>query len=468
VVLALLALGALAYALLQSLVAPALPVFATDLHTTPSNATWVLTVFLLSASVATPVLGRLGDMLGKHRVLVGVLATLMIGTLICALATNLPVLILGRAVSGVGGALFPLSFAIVRDELPPEKVPAGIGLLSAILGIGAGVGIVLAGPIVEHLSWHWLFWLPLVLILAATIGAWRGIPESPVRTPGRINWAGAGLLSAALVALLLGVSEGHAWGWGSARVLGLLIGSVLLFAAWVSVELRAEHPLVDMRMMRLRGVWTTNLAALLLGFGMFGSFVLIPQIVELPKITGFGFGASVTMAGVYLLPSSALMLVFGSLAGVLDRRVGSKVLMVAGTLATLAAFAWLIFAHAQPWHLIVGTALLGTGIGLAFAAMANLIVAAVPATQTGVATGINTIARSVGGTVGAQLFAALVAANVTAAGMPLESGFTVSFVVATGGLALALLAALAIPGRRTPAGPALAPGDRAEGALPSR
>ena len=218
---AILAIAGIAFALLQSLVAPALRTIQTDLHTTTTAVAWLFTGYLLAASIATPIVGRLGDMFGKKRMLVVTLAIVAVGLLVAALATSIGVLILGRVIQGAGGAIFPLAFAIIRDEFPRERIPTGIALISALLGVGGGLGIILAGPIIAHLSYHWLFWLPLIVVVAAAIAAQVVIPESPIRAPGRIDWVGAGLLTGWLVALLVGVSEAPTWGWGSARVLGL-------------------------------------------------------------------------------------------------------------------------------------------------------------------------------------------------------------------------------------------------------
>ena len=280
----LLAVAAVAYALLQSLVAPALLTIQHDLSTTTSGAAWILTAYLLSASVITPIAGRLGDMFGKKRAMVIVLLVLAAGTLLAALATTIGVMITARVIQGAGGAVFPLSFAIIRDEFPRHRVPHGVALISAILGIGGGLGIVLAGPIVQHLSYHWLFWLPLIAVLIATAGIVAFVPESPVRTPGRVDPLGAVLLAGWLVALLVPISQGPTWGWLSARTLGLFALAAVVLPTWVWVESRSDAPLVDMRMMRLRPVWTTNLAALVIGFGMFASFILVPQFVELPTV----------------------------------------------------------------------------------------------------------------------------------------------------------------------------------------
>jgi EmrB/QacA subfamily drug resistance transporter len=448
ITLAVLALSALAYALLQTMVAPALPAIQSDLHASTTSVTWVLTIYLLTASIATPVLGRLGDMYGKERLLVLTLSVFAVGLLISALAHSLGLLIAGRAVQGLGGAVFPLAFGIIRDEFPREKVAAAIGLISATFGIGGGAGLVLAGVLVDQLSWEWIFWVGLVMTVGAAIATHYFVPESPIKVPAKIDWAGAGLLAGALTALLLAVSKGNTWGWGSARVVGLLVASAVLTAVWIRFEARHPEPLVNMRMMRRRAVWTTNATGALVGFGMFGSFILVPQFVQAPAAAGYGFHATVTEAGLFLLPSTAVMLVAGPFSGILGTKVGSRVPLLMGTLIASASFLFLAIAHSERWHIYVGSALMGAGIGLAFAAMANLIVEAVDPTETGVATGMNTIMRSIGGSIGAQLAASIVAGHVIAStGLPSESGYTDAFIMSAVGLLVAFAAALAIPRR---------------------
>jgi EmrB/QacA subfamily drug resistance transporter len=448
--LAVLVTGALAYALSQTLVAPALPAIQHELHTSTTTVTFVLTAYLLSASVATPIVGRLGDIFGKERMLVLTLMAFGLGSLVAALSHSIEILIAGRVIQGIGGAVFPLSFGIIRDEFPPQRVAAGIGLISATFGIGGGVGLVLSGIIVDHLSYEWLFWLGVAVVIPATIATHLFVPESPVKSPSRIDWGGAALLSAGLVALLVAVSEGNGWGWGSARVIGLFVAAAVLLAVWVAFEQRVREPLVDIRMMRERAVFTTNLTALLVGFGMFGSFILIPQFVQTPSEAGFGFDASVTEAGLFLLPSAAIMLVAGPLAGWLGGRFGSKLPLLIGTAVAAASFVFLAVAHDERWMIYFGTTLLGLGIGFSFAAMANLIVEAVNQSQTGVATGMNTIMRTIGGSIGGQISASIVAGHVAArSGLAEEYGFTIAFVMSAIGVAAAFLFALAIPARRT-------------------
>jgi EmrB/QacA subfamily drug resistance transporter len=442
---AVLALAGATFAVLQSLVAPAIPEIQREFHTSATSAAWVLTAYLLSASILTPVVGRLGDMFGKERTLVAALGVLALGTLLAALSTNITVLIAARVIQGAGGAIFPLAFGIIRDEFPRERIPHGIALISAILGIGGGLGIVLAGPIIDAFNIHWLFWFPLILIVIAMVAAIAFVPESPIKTPGKINWSGAALLSAWLVALLVGISEGSSWGWTDGRTLGLFVAAIVLLVAWVVNEQRADEPLVDMTMMRIRGVWTVNAAAFLIGAGMYSSFVLIPQFTETDPSAGYGFGSTVTQAGLFLLPSTVMMLLISPIAGRLSARVGSRVPLVGGSVATTLAFLMLSVAHEEKWEIYVASAILGIGIGLAFASLANLIVEAVRPDQTGVATGMNTVMRSLGGSVGSQIGASVIAGTVVGTALPTEHGFELAFIIAGVACGLGALASLAVP-----------------------
>jgi EmrB/QacA subfamily drug resistance transporter len=444
-----LALGGVSYALLQSLVAPALPNIQHALHTSENSVSWVLTAYLLSASVATPLLGRLGDMHGKQRLLVVVLALLSVGALISALSSTLTVMLVGRVIQGAAGGIFPLAFGIIRDEFPRERIAGGIGLMSALLGVGGGLGVVLAGPIVDNLSYHYLFWLPLIPILVATAATYLVVPESPIRVPGRINWVAACLMSAGLVLVLVAVSETATWHWLSAKTLICMLAGFVLLALWVRSESRSDQPLVDMRMMRIRGVWTTNGVAFLLGFGMYASFILVPQFVETPDGHGYGFGATVTEAGLSLLPATVAMLVLGSLTGRLEKRFGSKPPLLAGGLCSFAAFALLAIAHSAQWQIYVAMFLLGSGIGLAFAAMANLIIENVGPAETGVATGMNAVTRTVGGAFGGAAVASVLARTVpSGGGFPTEHAYVEAFVLCAVALLAGVVVGFAIPQRR--------------------
>jgi EmrB/QacA subfamily drug resistance transporter len=442
---AVLAAAVAAYALLQSLVIPVLPTIEAGLHTSQNTVTWVLTAYLLSASIFTPIMGRLGDMWGKERMLVAALIALTAGSVLAALTGSIVVMIVARVIQGIGGGVLPLSFGIIRDEFPRQKVAGAVGVIAALAAAGAGLGIVLAGPIVEALNYHWLFWIPAIMLGGATIAAKLIVPESPVRTAGRLSWSAAALLSGWLVALLVPISEAPTWGWGSARVLGLLAAAAVLAVIWVVTESRSSHPLIDMHMMRIPVVWTTNLVALLFGVGMYATFAFLPEFLQTPAAAGYGFGLSITRSGLILLPASVAMFAVGVASGRLTSRFGAKTVLVTGALISIIPFVLLTFVHRQQWEILLAMILQGIGSGMAFAAMSNLVVQGVPPEQTGVASGMNANIRTIGGSIGAAVMSSIVTSTARIGGLPRESGYTHGFGLLTVAALAAALSAMLVP-----------------------
>ena len=461
---AILLLGVGAYSLLQSLVEPVLLTIQENLGTTQATVTWVMTAYLLSASVATPILGRIGDMVGKERMLVLTLGALAAGSVVAALATNIGVMIGARVLQGVGGAVLPLTFGIIRDVFPREKVAGAVGIAGSLLAVGGGLGLVLAGPIVNTLSWHWLFWLPAIMVSLAAVASWRFVPRTPRAAAGHVNLAAAFLLAGWLVSLLLAVSQGRAWGWTSPAILGLFAAGAVLLVTWVAVESRSAHPLIDMRMMRRRPVWTANLSALAFGSFMFAFFAFLPQFLQMPASTGYGFGADITRSGLYLLPMTVANFVVGLLTGRIIAALGARTVLIAGSAVTGLAVAFLAVAHSEPWHILLASPVVGLGFGLAFAAMSTVVVEAVPASQTGVASGMNANIRTIGGAVGSAAIGTVVVSSAGASGLPAESGWTTAFLLMSAAALLAAVAGLLIP-RRYAAAPTPAP-DRTPAAEP--
>ncbi|MEU3985215.1 MFS transporter [Streptomyces sp. NPDC026672] len=445
---AVLATGAGVFSMLQSLIAPALPTVQHALHTSQSTATWVMTAYLLSASVFTPILGRVGDLVGKKRTLVAVLLAVLAGCLVAALAPSIGVLIVARVIQGVGGALFPLSFGIIRDEFDTARVSGSISNLSAVIAAGGGVGIVAAGPIVSALDYRWLFWIPVGIVAVTVLIAFRYVPESPKRATGSVSWLGAGLLSAWLVALLLPLSQAGQWGWGSAKVIGLFAAAVVLFAVWLSTEARSRNPLIDLRVMRLPAVWTTNTAALLFGAGMYAIWSFLPGFLQTPDSAGYGFGASVTASGLLMLPMLLAMFLSGVLGGRLAPVMSAKFQLATGAAFGAVACAILALWHDEQWQIAVASGVFGLGIGLAFASMANLIVGSVPPEQTGAATGMNANIRTIGGSIGAAVTSVLVTGRLQPSGLPYESGYTHGYALLAVLCLGAAGAALLVPARR--------------------
>ncbi|MBD2896796.1 putative multidrug resistance protein MdtD [Actinomadura sp. RB99] len=440
-------LGVMAYSLSMAVVTPALALIQEGLHTTAAGAAWAITSMTLSAAVATPVVGRLGDLYGPRRVLLAVLIIATVGMVVAAAAGSLPLMLFGRMLSGIGGGVFPLAYTIIRDVFPPARTASAVGLMSSMLGLGGAVSWCLAGPIIDLLGWRWLLWVPVAGLVPGVLLAWWIVPASEPREAARVDWWGAALFAGWLVAALTALTEGMDWGWTSPGVLGLLGLAAVLAAAWLRVEARVAEPLVDLRLMRVRGVWTANAASLLSGYALMAGGLLFPLLVQLPASTGYGFGGTATQAALLQLPASIGMTAAGMTAGLLDRRIGSRLVLLGGAVLTAAGYAFVVVEHAAMWQLYVGGLGRGIGLGFAYAAVANLVVAAVPAGETGVATGINTLIRTVGASLGTQVSAVIVA------GLPGERGFSAGFAVSAAVMVAVLPLALLVPRRgRRPRG----------------
>jgi MFS family permease len=335
ITLGLLVMAGTAFAVMQTLVIPALPFFRREFGTSQADTTWLVTGFLLSSSVLTPLLGKLGDMYGKKRVMVVCLVIFGGGSLAAAAGGSLAWLVACRVVQGAGAAVFPLAFGIIRDEFAAEQRGVAIGLMSSVFGMGGGLGLVGSGFVLDELSWQWLFVIGGAPVLGAAALIWAFVPESPVRRGGRPDFLGAAVFSAALVALLLAVTKGEQWGWFSLPVMSLFAASVLAGVAWIAIERRVPEPLVDLRTLAKPAMALTNAATVLVGFSLTAFFVLMPAFVQ---VTTFGYDASLTEAGLYFIPSAVAMIVCGPAAGWLGTRYGHAVALRIGLGASAVAF----------------------------------------------------------------------------------------------------------------------------------
>jgi EmrB/QacA subfamily drug resistance transporter len=444
--------SSLAFALMQTLVIPALPVLQADLHTSAQWITWTVSIYLLTGSVATPIIGRLGDQYGKVRMMLVALTSFLIGSLGCLMSWNVASLIAFRGMQGVGAAVFPLAYAIIRDEFPEEKWSVTMGTVSSTLGVGGGLGIVMSGLIVDNLNWRWLFVVSALIGLVALVLVWRFIPESPVRAPAKPDILGALLLSAGLVALLVALTEGEPQGWQSTFVMGMFAAAAIFLVVWGFVESRVAQPMVDLRMLVRRPVLFTNLTALLSGLSLYATWVLLPTFFQLPSnlppayqpLADYGFGLSVLVAGLWILPCSCAIVVAGPIGGIMGRRFGPRIPLALGMLLFAIGAASIALFHSTVVEVSMAFMVCGVGIGFAFAAMPRLIVGAVAPSETGVATGMNNVIRTIGGVIGAQIAAALLAANTwPGESVPTIHGFVLSFwlsaACALAGVATALL-----------------------------
>ncbi|HEX4814213.1 MAG TPA: MFS transporter [Nonomuraea sp.] len=398
-------------ALQNTAVVPLLPVLQRDLNAPLSAVTWTLTLSLLVAAVATPLLSRLGDMYGRRPVILGALALLVLGSVMAALATSLPWLIAGRVLQGFVAALVPLSIGVVRDVLPRRQLATGIGVLSATMGFGSGGGMILAG--LASGDWHLVFWIISGISLAAAAVVAVLVRDRAPAGGGRPDLPGAALLTAWLVALLLAISEGGSWGWTSPGVLGLLAAAAALAALWVAVERRVAEPLVEMSMLVHRGTVGATVSSLLLGFSF---FTLLTGMSSFAQAPGFGFSASILEVGLYLLPSTVFMLVISLFAGRFMRRFPASTMVAAGSALTGLAALWLLARHELPIHLYAAASIMGIGLGIGYAALGTMAVEHVDPGRTAVAAGVNALVRIVGGSASGAVIAAILAARPDAVG----------------------------------------------------
>jgi MFS family permease len=436
-------------ALLQNLVIPVIPLIASDFGVPADAAAWTNTAWLIAAAVATPLLGRVGDLRGRRATFLAVLAVVTIGDVVASLAPNITVLLGARIMQGVGGALFPLAFGLLRDVMPRERLTGAIGATSALIGIGGAAGSVLAGPLAELLGWHGIFSVPFVAAIAGIVLTLTLVPSSGARARGRVNGLSATLLSGWLVALLVPLSSGARWGWSSPLTLGLFALAAVLLVAWIMAELRSAEPLVDLRMLASRAVWPVNAAAVLIGAAAFGFWGYLPQFLETPQSTGWGLGLGVQAAGMALLPLLVGMSGIGFAAGAIARRVPLRIMLAAGALLMAGGVVLAVLSAERLWELAVAGGVFGIGIGLSYASMSSIIVQSVPADRTGIATGVNANLRTIGSAVGSALTSAIVFGSIGQGAGPEQSGYDVAWlVVATLALFAAIIVLVVRPSRR--------------------
>ena len=440
-----LAIAGLVASLQQTLVLPLLPRLMTHFNASVTDVTWVFTASLLAGAVATPLLSRFGDMYGKKKMILVAMVALVAGSVVCALSDSLGVMIVGRALQGLSSALIPLAIGTIRDTFPRDRVMSAIGIVSATLGVGGTAGMLVTGLIARQTdSYRPLFWIAagaavVGLVLVATF-----TPDVGARAGGRPDLIGAALLAGWLVCLLLGISEGKSWGWSSGRIVALFGAALVLCAAWVAVQLRVREPLVRMNLLVGPRSLTANAVSILLGFAMFGSFTLISNFVQSPKDKlGYGLSGTVLDVGLYLLPSTAAMMLFSALAGRFEKRLGAAYTLAIGSLFVGLSFVWLAFSHDRVSDVMIFSGIMGLGVGIGYAALGTLAVQHVPLTQSGIASGVNTLVRTVGGSIAGAVTASVLTSNVIAGtAIPSLHAYVLSFVVMAIGAGVAAVVAV--------------------------
>ena len=443
-----LALGTFDFSLEQAILAPALPAILREYNASATSVTWLVSGFLVTAAVALPLGGRLGDRYGRRRVLLWSLFAYVLGSLVCVLADDIGTLIAGRMIQGMGAGVSPLAVALVRDQVRIDELPRAIGFLVGAGGLGGVIGLLCGGWLVEHVSTAAVFWFLAVVASTLAVGVRLTVPETPVRTRQGIDWIGAGLLGSALFALMLAISWGNPWGWGSGRTVGLFGASLVVLTAFTLRERAATEPLVGLHTLRRRPVWAADIAAFAVGFSFFISFALLPLIGGLPGSTGYGLGLSTVGVALMLTPSAAAAMVGGIFGGGLVKRIGARNQALLGILSAALTYVWLLVDRDTATSIAIGMVPLGVGIGLSLGAIADLVVLSSDPDETGVSIGLNSVSRSIGAALGPQIAVAVVAAAPELAPrVPVSDGFTDALRLGLVATVVALSAVLLIPKR---------------------
>ncbi|WP_086846007.1 MFS transporter [Amycolatopsis kentuckyensis] len=447
-VVAVLALAGITVSLMQTLVIPLIPALPGLLHASAADATWAITATLLAGAVATPTMGRLGDMYGKRRMLLISLGALVAGSTIGALSDSLVPMVAGRTLQGLAAGVIPLGISIMRDELPAERLGSATALMSASLGVGGALGLPAAALLAENADWHALFWTAAGLGVVVTALVVALVPESPVRTGGRFDVPGAAGLSIALVCLLLAISKGADWGWGSAATLGLFAAAFVVLLLWGRWELRTARPLVDLRTTARRQVLLTNIASAVFGFAMFAMSLVLPQLLQLPAATGYGLGKSMLAVGLVMAPSGLVMMALAPVSARVSATRGPKTTLMLGAVVVAAGYALGVVLMSTTWHLVLISSIIGAGIGLAYGAMPALVMGAVPVSETAAANSLNTLMRSIGTSVSSAT-AGLILARLTIsfgpAALPSQNGFRLVLGMGAAAALIALAVAAFLP-----------------------
>jgi MFS family permease len=450
-----LALAGIVAAIMQTLVTPLLTELPTILDTSASNASWVITATLLTGAVFGPIGGRLGDLHGKRRMLLVCCVPLVTGSVVCALSSSVVPMIAGRGLQGIGMGVVPLGISLLRDVMAPEKLSGSIALVSASMGIGAGLGLPIAAAVAQYASWRVLFWGAAGLAVLVTTMIWFLVPETPAGAKGqRFDYVGAFALGGGVVCLLLAVSKGADWGWGSATTLGLFVAAAVLLLFWGFWELRTRDPLVDLRTTAHPRVLLTNIASILVGFGMYAQALISPQLLRLPEATGYGLGQSMLAMALWMAPAGLMMMALSPLGGKLTDARGPKFTLITGSVVIATGYGLSLVLMGSTWGLLIVSVVVSAGVGVAYGAMPALIMSTVPLSETASANSFNTLMRALGTSTAAAVVGVVLAQMTTTLGgftLPSEDGFRVGLMIGGGAALAAAAVAVFIPAARVTA-----------------
>jgi EmrB/QacA subfamily drug resistance transporter len=427
-------------------VTTALPSIREHLHAGLEGLEWTVNAYTLTFAVLLLPAAALGDRLGRRRVFLAGLTLFTLASAAAALSTNAEMLIIARALQGVGGAaVMPLSLTLLSASVPANRRGAALGVWGAASGLAVALGPVVGGAVTQGASWEFIFWLNVPIGLVLIPAAWRLLAEQAGPTK-HLDIPGLLLISAGLFGIVFGIVRGNSHGWTSTQVVTSLSAGIVLVAGFVFRESRAAHPMLPLRLFRNRAFSAVNVAALLMSFGMFGSVFLLSQFLQ----TAMGY--SPLAAGIRTLPWTAMPVLVAPIAGPLSDRIGGKPLLATGLFMQTLGLAWIaVLTSTSVTYpaLIPAFVLSGIGMGLFFVPVATVVFGSVPVDDQGVASGTNNSFRELGGTMGvAVLGSVFSAAGSFGSKAAFVDGLRPALLVGTIVLAFGTIAALLIPGRR--------------------
>ncbi|MCM4083085.1 MFS transporter [Paractinoplanes hotanensis] len=426
---------------LESVVSPTLPLLQRELSIDPAQGALLSIAMLITGALTAPIAGVLGDRYGGKRVMIWLMVVVSAGGLVSSLAPNLPVLLLGQVLEGAMVGAMPLAFILMRKLLPADRSPVAIGMVSGFFVGGGMVGTLIAGPIAEGLSWHWMFAIPTLGIVVATVFVHRSVPDDqPRRSDARIDWPGVALLSGIVLTFMAGLATAPDMGSQPLLLVGVVALLAVFVTGWIAVERRAASPMFDLRLLAKPAIWRSYVVTFAVCVGAALSIYLVPQLFA-ESGDGYGFGASSTDIGRYLLPAAAMAAISGPLGGLGTRRFGSTAVVAAGIGLMTASLIGMAFVHTEVWHLIVGKALISLANGACITALVIKTATSIDQGTTGTATSLVLVIRVLGFATGAQIGGAVLTAGTPAGSdVPAESAYVTALVIASVVTALSLLA----------------------------
>ncbi|QKQ99669.1 MFS transporter [Metallosphaera tengchongensis] len=394
----------------EGMLIPSLVKIEDDFGVNAAQVSWVLTVYLLTGSVMNPIAGKLGDLYGKKRVLTIIIWIYALGVTLTGFAPTFSLLILARAVQGLGLAMFPLAFSLIREEFPPRLVPTAQGIVSAMFGAGSAIALPIGAYISQNFGWQYTYHsvIPFVVLMAVLTST--QIRESRYKNPNsRIDFIGAGILSLSLATLILGFSEAPTWGWNSPLTIGDLLFSLFAFSFFIFYQSKNPFPLISVKLLKRRNVLIANMAAVVAGFAVFMGSQTLTYLFEEPNPIGFNLDIQAT--GIALLPTALIQLVSGPIAGRLISSKGPRSIMIVGSTILIPVYLALSLLVTNGGQNIDPVILLGTlamlGATLLNVSLVNMLTFSVERQVMGTATSINTVFRLIGGTIGPSVAGAI-------------------------------------------------------------